>query len=105
MIISPYHIIISPQNNRQHLLNPYLHRTSLVAQMVKRLSTIQETWVRSLGREDSWRRKWQPTPVLLPRKSHGRRSLVQATAHGVAKSWTRLSDFTLSAYMKCYGKY
>ena len=22
------------------------------------------------------RRKWQPTPVLLPRKSHGRRSLV-----------------------------
>ena len=22
-----------------------------------------------------WRRKWQPTPVLLPGKSHGRRSL------------------------------
>ena len=30
----------------------------------------------SLGREVLWRRKWQPTPVLLPRKSHGRRSLV-----------------------------
>ena len=27
--------------------------TSLVAQMVKRLSTIRETWVRSLGRDDS----------------------------------------------------
>ena len=27
-------------------------RTSLVAQTVKRLSTMQETWVRSLGRED-----------------------------------------------------
>ena len=27
-------------------------RTSLVAQMVKRLSTMWETWVRSLGRED-----------------------------------------------------
>ena len=27
--------------------------TSLVAQMVKRLSTMWETWVRSLGREDS----------------------------------------------------
>ena len=24
----------------------------------------------------TWRRKWQPTPVLLPGKSHGRRSLV-----------------------------
>ena len=23
-----------------------------------------------------WRRTWQPTPVLLPGKSHGRRSLV-----------------------------
>ena len=25
---------------------------------------------------DYWRRKWQPTPVLLPGDSHGRRSLV-----------------------------
>ena len=23
----------------------------------------------------SWRRKWQPTPVFLPRESHGQRSL------------------------------
>ena len=23
-----------------------------------------------------WRRKWQPTPVFLPRKSHGQRTLV-----------------------------
>ena len=31
------------------------------------------------------RRKWQPTPILLPGESHGQRSL-QATVHGVAKS-------------------
>ena len=43
-----------------------------------------------------WRRKWQPTPVLLPRKSHGRRSLVQAAVHGVAKSQAQLSDFTFT---------
>ena len=24
----------------------------------------------------TWRRKWQSTPVFLPRKSHGQRSLV-----------------------------
>ena len=24
----------------------------------------------------SWRRKWEPTPVLLPGKSHGQSSLV-----------------------------
>ena len=31
--------------------------------------------------------QWHPTPVLLPGKSHGRRSLV-AAVHGVAKSRT-----------------
>ena len=25
---------------------------------------------------DLWRRKWQPTPVILPGKSHGQRNLV-----------------------------
>ena len=33
-------------------------------------------WVWSLGWEDSLDRKWQPTPVFLPGKSHGQRSLV-----------------------------
>ena len=28
--------------------------------------------------EHMWRRQWQPTPVLLPGKSHGRRSLIRA---------------------------
>ena len=37
-----------------------------------------------------WRRKWQPTPVLLPGKSHGRRSLV-GYIPWVAKSWTLLT--------------
>ena len=49
-----------------------------------------DSWVGKIP----WRRKWQPTPVLLPRKSYGWRSLVQATVHGVAKRRTRLSDFT-----------
>ena len=33
--------------------HPFPYKTSLVAQMVKRLSTMRETRVRSLGREDS----------------------------------------------------
>ena len=36
----------------------------------------QETRVISLDWEDSRRRKWQPTPVFLPREFHGQRSLV-----------------------------
>ena len=74
----------------------YLHGiigggASLVAQMVKILPAMQETWVQSLGWEDSLEKGgWLPTPGFLPGKSHGQRSL--ATVHGVAKSWTRLSD-------------
>ena len=59
--------------------------TSLVTQTVKRLSTMRETWVRSLGWEVPWRRKRQPTPVLLPRKSHGRRSLVSMGSQRVGQ--------------------
>ena len=29
-----------------------------------------------------WRRKWQPTPVFLPRESHGQRSLVGYSPQG-----------------------
>ena len=49
-----------------------------------------------------WRTKWQPTPVFLPGKSHGWRSLMgycplpPATVHGVAKSGTQLSNFTFT---------
>jgi len=33
-----------------------------------------------------WRRKWQPTPVLLPGKSNGRRSLVGYSPRGCDES-------------------
>ena len=63
----------------------------LVAQRLKHLPAMQETWVRSLGREDplekemathssilAWRIPWTEEPG------------------GVKKSWTRLSDFTFA---------
>ena len=49
------------------------------------------------------RRQWHPTPVLLPGKSHGQRSLV-AAVHGVSKSWTRLSDFTFTFHFHALEK-
>ena len=76
-------------------------RTSLVAQMVKHLPTMQETWVRSRGWEDplekgkathssilAWSRKWHPTPILLPGKSHGQRSLAGDRPQGRNESDT-----------------
>ena len=50
--------------------------------MVKRLSTIRETWAQSLGREDPLEKERQSTPVLLPGKSHGQRSLVGCSLWG-----------------------
>ena len=36
----------------------------------------------------TWRRKWQPTPVFLPGKSHGQRSLVGYSPWGCKESDT-----------------
>ena len=44
--------------------------------MVKGLPTMQETQVRSLCWEDSWKRVWLPTPVFLPAESQGQSSMV-----------------------------
>ena len=54
---------------------------------------MQAAWVQSLGLEDPWRKKWQPTPVFLPRKSHGRRSLVAYSSNG-CNSQIQLSSKT-----------
>jgi len=43
---------------------------------------MQETEVQSLGWEDPWGRKWQPSLVLLCGKSHG---AWQATFHGATE--------------------
>ena len=105
----------------------------------KKISALKNYWYLT----SQWRRQWQPTPVLLPGKSHGWRSLLgcspwgrqewdtterlhfhfslsctgegngnplqyyclekpmdrgawQAAVHGVARSGTRLSDFTFT---------
>ena len=41
-------------------------------------------WVRKIP----WRRAWQPTPVFLPRESHGQRSLVGYSPWGHKESDT-----------------
>ena len=60
-----------------------------MAQQVKNLPAVQETRetrVRSLGQEDPWRRKWQPTPVLLPGEPHEQRSLSDYSPKGCNES-------------------
>ena len=68
-------------------------KASLVAQMVKRLPTMQETQVRSLGWEDPLEKEMaahSSTPAWkIP-------WLEEHTFYGVAKSRTRLSDVTIT---------
>ena len=46
-----------------------------------------------------WRRKWQPTPVFLPGKSHGQRSLAGYSPWGCQRAGHAL--LTEPAYMQC----
>ena len=55
---------------------------SLVTQRLKHLPAMPETWVQSLGREDSLEKEMQHTPVFLPWESHGQRSLVGYSPRG-----------------------
>ena len=71
------------------LLTRLLILTFLVAQRLKHLPAMRETWDRSLGWED-------PLETEMAGESHGRRSLVGYTVHRVAKSRARLSDFTFA---------
>ena len=74
-----------------------------MTQTVKNLPAMQETWVQSLGREDplekgmanhssilAWRTPWTEEPGGLQSMDRG---AWWAAGHGVAKSWTRLSNF------------
>ena len=53
-----------------------LNRGFLMAQMVKILSEIQETWVQFLGQEHPLEQAIATTSVLLPEESHEQRKLV-----------------------------
>ena len=65
-----------------------LHRTSLVAQMVKPLPTMQETWVESLGWEDPLEKAMAPHSSTLAWKIPWTEEPGRLIVHGVAKSRT-----------------
>ena len=58
------------------------NRALLVAQLVKNLPAMQETWVWSLGfAKIAWRRKRLPTPVFWPGEFHGLSTESQRVRH------------------------
>ena len=69
-----------------------------MAQTVKHLSTMRETWVQSLGREDPLEKEMATHPVLLPGESHGQRSLVSYSPQGCKESDTTEQLYIIENY-------
>ena len=65
---------------------------SLVAQMVKNLLAMWESWIRSLGWEDPLEEGMATHSSILAWKIPMGRGAWRATVRGVTKSQTRLSD-------------
>ena len=69
----------SNPENPPHKLELIKVLASLVAQRLKHLPPMQETWIWSLGREDPLEKEMAPIPVFLPGKTHKQRSLVSSS--------------------------
>ena len=77
-------LMAKPKVNREKLCNPLVKERSEELRAVINIQRLTFTycslcaglrfspWVRKI----CWRKKWQPTPLFLPEKSHGQRSLV-----------------------------
>ena len=80
-------------------IRPRTDGASLVAQTAKHLSAVQKTSVQSLGWEDPLE-KGNGSPLQYSCLENSMdRGAWWATIHGVAKSGTRLSDFTFTFTM------
>ena len=73
------------QKEKHHAI---ITRTSIVAQMVKNLPVMWETWVQSLGWEGPLEESKATHSSILSWRVPMDRGAWQATVRGVAKSWT-----------------
>ena len=65
---------------------------SLVAQMVKNLTAMWDTWVQSLGWEDPLEKSMATHSSILAWRISMDRGAWWAIVHAVGKNWTQLSD-------------
>ena len=89
LYVSENFILQQPSKMSDNILS---NEIDLVIQMVKNLPALQETWVRSLGWEDSsGEGNGSPLQYSCVENAMDREAW-WATVHGVSKSRTQLSD-------------
>ena len=87
-------LILHEARTSHELLLPWWLRRQRLCSQCRRPRI--NPWVRRIP----WRRKWQPTPVFLPGKSHGQRSLVGYSpwgCKGFRHGWACMPAFTVAA--------
>ena len=96
------------QYDSVHFYVSWLFGYPLVAQMVKCLPTMQETWVQSLGREDLLEKEMVTCSSILAWKIPWTEKPGRLQAMG-SQSRTQLSDFTFhflgNVHLKFYGPF
>ena len=80
-----------------------LNWVSLVAQTVKSLPAMWESWIQSLGWEDPLEKEMSNPLQYSCLENPMDGGVWQATCHGVTKSQTKLSDFTFTFTLHCPG--
>ena len=74
---------------------------SLEAEPVKNLPARHKTWVRILGQDDPLAKGMETySSILAWRIPWTERSLAGYTVHGIAKSWTQLSNWTTTLVIR-----
>ena len=76
--------------------------TSLVAQRLKRLPAMQETWLQSLGWEDPLEKEMATHSKYSCLENPMERGAWWATVHRVTKTGTQLSDFTFTFHFSLF---
>ena len=78
--------------NLQKEINNGKKKIVLVAQLVKNLPAMQETWVRFLSQQDPLKKEMATHSSILAWRIPRTEEPGRFPVHGIAKSWTRLSD-------------
>ena len=88
-VVSNYRLTADRECREKCMLGQLLDKEHSIQQRIAVMGGVFQGEMQEAGKEvfkKRWRGKWQPTPVLLPGKSHGQRSLAGYSSWGHKES-------------------